>query len=59
VQAEAERLVYEDPHPELGFMLHPDLKWDQVGLACWWCRCPAMPLAHSMLFAHATGMLLS
>lgn len=23
--------MYEDPHPELGFMLHPDLKWDQVG----------------------------
>ncbi|KAG1669567.1 hypothetical protein FOA52_006340 [Chlamydomonas sp. UWO 241] len=28
--AEAERLVFEDPDPETGFMLHPDLKWDQT-----------------------------
>ena len=26
---EAERLIFEDPDPQLGFMLHPDLKWDQ------------------------------
>ena len=26
-QAEAERLLYEDADPEVGFMLHPDLKW--------------------------------
>ena len=25
-QAEAERLLFEDPDPETGFMLHPDLK---------------------------------
>ena len=29
-QAEAERLLFEDPDPETGFMLHPDLKWDQT-----------------------------
>ncbi|GAQ88082.1 Scavenger mRNA decapping enzyme [Klebsormidium nitens] len=28
-KAEAERLIYEDPDPQLGFTLHPDLKWDQ------------------------------
>ena len=26
---ETERLLFEDPDPELGFMLHPDQKWDQ------------------------------
>ncbi|GLC42651.1 hypothetical protein PLESTB_001123800 [Pleodorina starrii] len=26
---EVERLIFEDPDPELGFMLHPDFKWDQ------------------------------
>ncbi|KXZ51606.1 hypothetical protein GPECTOR_12g570 [Gonium pectorale] len=26
---EVERLIYEDPDPVNGFMLHPDLKWDQ------------------------------
>lgn len=25
---EAERIVFEDPHPSLGFILLPDLKWD-------------------------------
>lgn len=29
-QAEVERLLFEDPDPDTGFMLHPDLKWDQV-----------------------------
>ncbi|XP_068423169.1 m7GpppX diphosphatase [Clinocottus analis] len=28
-KAEAERIVYEDPDPELGFVLLPDFKWDQ------------------------------
>ncbi|XP_017278595.1 m7GpppX diphosphatase [Kryptolebias marmoratus] len=28
-KAEADRIVYEDPDPELGFVLLPDLKWDQ------------------------------
>ncbi|DBB15780.1 TPA: hypothetical protein ACH3X3_003981 [Trebouxia sp. C0006] len=27
-KAEADRLLFEDPHPTQGFMLHPDLKWD-------------------------------
>ena len=26
-QAEADRLIYEDPDEQLGFMLHPDMKW--------------------------------
>jgi m7GpppX diphosphatase len=29
-KAEVERLLFEDPDPDIGFMLHPDLKWDQV-----------------------------
>eukprot|EP00242_Pyramimonas_sp_CCMP2087_P014524 CAMPEP_0198197488 /NCGR_PEP_ID=MMETSP1445-20131203/1092_1 /TAXON_ID=36898 /ORGANISM="Pyramimonas sp., Strain CCMP2087" /LENGTH=301 /DNA_ID=CAMNT_0043866787 /DNA_START=65 /DNA_END=970 /DNA_ORIENTATION=- len=29
-KSEVERLILEDPDPEVGFMLHPDLKWDQV-----------------------------
>eukprot|EP00238_Polyblepharides_amylifera_P012952 CAMPEP_0196598230 /NCGR_PEP_ID=MMETSP1081-20130531/94203_1 /TAXON_ID=36882 /ORGANISM="Pyramimonas amylifera, Strain CCMP720" /LENGTH=292 /DNA_ID=CAMNT_0041923899 /DNA_START=641 /DNA_END=1519 /DNA_ORIENTATION=- len=29
-KAEVERLIFEDPDAQLGFMLHPDLKWDQV-----------------------------
>ncbi|KAL3145883.1 hypothetical protein ABBQ38_015253 [Trebouxia sp. C0009 RCD-2024] len=36
-KAETERLLFEDPNPETGFMLHPDLKWDQTqteGLYC-------------------------
>ncbi|XP_035506497.2 m7GpppX diphosphatase [Scophthalmus maximus] len=28
-KAEAERVVYEDPDPEVGFVLLPDFKWDQ------------------------------
>lgn len=28
-KAEAERVVYDDPDPEVGFVLLPDLKWDQ------------------------------
>lgn len=28
-KAEAERIVFEDPHPDTGFILVPDLKWDQ------------------------------
>lgn len=26
-QAEVGRLLFEDPDPDTGFMLHPDLKW--------------------------------
>lgn len=28
-KAEADRIVYEDPDPETGFVLLPDFKWDQ------------------------------
>ncbi|KAG8193320.1 hypothetical protein JTE90_003803 [Oedothorax gibbosus] len=28
-KSEAERIVFEDPDPELGFVLLPDLKWDE------------------------------
>nr|XP_019939422.1 PREDICTED: m7GpppX diphosphatase [Paralichthys olivaceus] len=28
-KAEAERIIYEDPDPEIGFVLLPDFKWDQ------------------------------
>ncbi|KAJ7996826.1 hypothetical protein DPEC_G00222550 [Dallia pectoralis] len=31
-KAEAERIVYEDPDQELGFVLLPDFKWDQKQL---------------------------
>lgn len=27
-KAEAERVIFEDPHPVTGFVLAPDLKWD-------------------------------
>ncbi|CAJ0961057.1 unnamed protein product, partial [Mesorhabditis belari] len=27
-EAEAERIIYEDPNPENGFILSPDIKWD-------------------------------
>ncbi|XP_061901384.1 m7GpppX diphosphatase-like isoform X2 [Entelurus aequoreus] len=28
-KAESERILFEDPHPKLGFVLLPDFKWDQ------------------------------
>lgn len=28
-KAEAERIVYEDPDPDIGFVLLPDFKWNQ------------------------------
>jgi m7GpppX diphosphatase len=31
-KAEADRIVYEDPDPEHGFILLPDLKWEQTQL---------------------------
>ncbi|GFR52245.1 hypothetical protein Agub_g14779, partial [Astrephomene gubernaculifera] len=34
---EAERLIFEDPHPLTGFMLHPDLKWDQHQVGQLYC----------------------
>uniref|UniRef100_A0A4W6FVA0 m7GpppX diphosphatase n=1 Tax=Lates calcarifer TaxID=8187 RepID=A0A4W6FVA0_LATCA len=33
-KAEAERIVYEDPDPEVGFVLLPDFKWDQKQMIC-------------------------
>lgn len=29
-KAESDRIVYEDKHPEHGFILVPDLKWEQT-----------------------------
>ncbi|MEW5308331.1 MAG: hypothetical protein WDW38_000300 [Sanguina aurantia] len=29
-QAETERIVFEDPHPQTGFIILPDQKWDQT-----------------------------
>jgi m7GpppX diphosphatase len=37
VQAEVERLLFEDPDEQLGFMLHPDMKWDQTQLNGLYC----------------------
>lgn len=31
-QKEAERVLYKDDHPEDGFLLLPDLKWDQTSM---------------------------
>ncbi|GAB1609723.1 m7GpppX diphosphatase-like [Argonauta hians] len=31
-KSEAERIVYEDPDPEKGFILLPDLKWDGISI---------------------------
>uniref|UniRef100_W5M411 Decapping enzyme, scavenger n=1 Tax=Lepisosteus oculatus TaxID=7918 RepID=W5M411_LEPOC len=31
-KAEADRIVYEDPDPDVGFVLLPDFKWDQKQL---------------------------
>lgn len=28
-EKEADRILYEDPNPETGFLILPDLKWDQ------------------------------
>jgi hypothetical protein len=28
-EKEADRILYEDPHPETGFLILPDLKWDR------------------------------
>lgn len=36
-KAEAERLLFEDPDPALGFVLHPDLKWDQQQTTSLYC----------------------
>lgn len=29
-KAESDRIIYEDSHPEHGFILLPDLKWEQT-----------------------------
>lgn len=36
-KAEAERLLFEDSDAETGFMLHPDLKWDQAQKESLYC----------------------
>lgn len=28
-EKEADRILFEDPHPETGFLILPDLKWDR------------------------------
>lgn len=28
-EKEADRILYEDSHPETGFLILPDLKWDR------------------------------
>lgn len=30
-KSEADRVVYSDPDPDTGFVLVPDMKWDQKG----------------------------
>mmetsp|Transcript_15624 Transcript_15624/g.47127 ORF Transcript_15624/g.47127 Transcript_15624/m.47127 type:complete len:308 (-) Transcript_15624:580-1503(-) len=35
--AEAERLLVEDADPTVGFVLHPDLKWDQTDVETLYC----------------------
>eukprot|EP00241_Pyramimonas_parkeae_P007060 CAMPEP_0114231588 /NCGR_PEP_ID=MMETSP0058-20121206/4130_1 /TAXON_ID=36894 /ORGANISM="Pyramimonas parkeae, CCMP726" /LENGTH=311 /DNA_ID=CAMNT_0001342959 /DNA_START=24 /DNA_END=959 /DNA_ORIENTATION=+ len=36
-KAELERLIFEDSDPDIGFMMHPDLKWDQQDLESLYC----------------------
>ncbi|KAK9837321.1 hypothetical protein WJX81_006094 [Elliptochloris bilobata] len=36
-RAEVDRLIFEDPDEETGFMLHPDLKWDQSQAQSLYC----------------------
>lgn len=33
-KAEVERIVFEDPDPDVGFVLLPDFKWDQKQVRC-------------------------
>ena len=53
MQAEAERLIFEDPDPETGFLLHPDLKWvrmSSVTSITALCRKnPVPPVIHPMM----------
>ena len=30
-------MLFEDPDPQTGFMLHPDLKWDQAQKQSLYC----------------------
>eukprot|EP00892_Ulva_mutabilis_P005212 jgi/Ulvmu1/3062/UM015_0102.1 len=34
---EADRMIFEDPDPAKGFMLHPDLKWDRTQVDKLYC----------------------
>eukprot|EP00899_Mesostigma_viride_P016364 jgi/Mesvir1/24729/Mv21994-RA.1 len=36
-KAEVERLIFEDPDRDVGFMVHPDMKWDQSELDSLYC----------------------
>eukprot|EP01135_Chromosphaera_perkinsii_P003312 Nk52_evm12s240 gene=Nk52_evmTU12s240 len=36
-KAEAERMIYENTNPETGFVLHPDLKWDEQQITNLYC----------------------
>ena len=36
-KAETERIVYEDPDPETGFILTPDFKWSAKTLEDFYC----------------------
>lgn len=44
---EADRMIFEDPDPTTGFVLHPDLKWDRVQVFS-----PRPPPHHSQAFSH-------
>ncbi|KAK9862970.1 hypothetical protein WJX84_007569 [Apatococcus fuscideae] len=36
-KAEQERMIFHDPDPDTGFMLHPDLKWNQLQRESMYC----------------------
>ena len=42
IQAEADRLIFEDADPDTGFVLHPDLKWVSIVLS------PDSSIMHSL-----------
>jgi hypothetical protein len=51
MQAEADRLIYEDPDEQLGFMLHPDMKW-VCGMRLYFVR-PRMRVLLAMRLSHS------
>ena len=52
MQAEVERLLFEDPDPATGFLLHPDLKWDQAQVSGLYCVAICHRLACTVLDQH-------